>query len=123
LTLTSGEEIQKVFSSGAGILPASVERIFFPEKTSQIPDRPALTIVVLSPDNSLQDEKATQKLVETMTRDYGASSRTFKSALVFCVPDSADALRDEARKVGGGSFPSQGLLLIPILISDRNLLS
>jgi len=37
--------------------------------------------------------------VEATIREYGASARTFKSALVFCVPDSADALRDEARKV------------------------
>lgn len=88
------EEIQKVFAAGAG-----VERLYFPEKSSQVPDRPAVTLIVLSLDNSLQDDKATAKLVETMTREYGASSRTFKSALVFCVPDSADALRDEARKV------------------------
>jgi len=88
------EEIQKVFSAGAG-----VERIFFPEKTGQVPDRPAVTLVVLSPDNSLQDDKATTKLVETTTREYGSSARTFKSALVFCVPESASVLRDEARKV------------------------
>jgi hypothetical protein len=88
------EEIQKVFAAGAG-----VERIFFPEKTSQVPDRPTVTLVVLSPDNSLQDDKATTRLVETVVREYGSSARTFKSALIFCVPDSADALRDEARKV------------------------
>src|SRR6266404_5410227 len=89
------EETQKVFAAGG----AGVERIYFPEKTSQVPDRPVVTLVVLSPDNSLKDDKATVKLVETNTREYGASSRTFKSALVFCVPESADALRDEARKV------------------------
>lgn len=88
------EEIQKVFSAGAG-----VERIYFPEKTGQVPDRPAVTLVVLSPDDSLQDDSATVKFVETITREYGSQGRTFKSALVFCVPDAADALRDEARKV------------------------
>ena len=87
-------EVQKVFTAGAG-----VERIFFPEKTGQVPDRPAVTLVVLSPDQSMQDEKATTKFVETVTREYGSSSRTFKSALVFCMPESADAIRDEARKV------------------------
>jgi hypothetical protein len=88
------EEIQKVFAAGAG-----VERIYFPEKTSQVPDRPAVTLIALAPENSLQDDKATTKLVETITREYGSSSRTFKSALIFCVPESAAALRDEARKV------------------------
>src|SRR5262249_25600830 len=56
-------------------------------------------LVVLSPDKSLQDDKATTKLVEIVVREYGSSARTFKSALVFCVPDAADALHDEARKV------------------------
>ncbi len=88
------EEIQKVFAAGA-----AVERVFFPEKTNQVPDRPAVTLVILSPDDSLQDERATTKVVETITREYGSSSRTFKSALIFCVPESADVLRDEARKV------------------------
>ncbi len=87
------EEIQTVFAGGA------VERVFFPQKTNQVPDRPAVTLVILSPDDSLQDEKATHQLVETITREYGSSSRTFKSALIFCVPESADVPRDEARKV------------------------
>ncbi len=88
------EEIQKVFVAGSG-----VERIFFPEKSNQVPDRPAITLVVLPPEQSLQDEKATAQFVETLTREAGSSNRTFKSALIFCVPDAADALCDEARKV------------------------
>jgi hypothetical protein len=88
------EEIQKVFAAGSG-----VERIFFPEKSNQVPDRPAVTLVVLPPDQSLQDEKATTQFVETVTREAGSSNRTFKSALIFCVPDAPDALCDEARKV------------------------
>lgn len=87
-------EIQKVFALGVG-----AERVYFPEKTIQVPDRPAVTLVVLSPDQSLHDEKTTAAFVETMTREYGTSSRTFKSALIFCVPDSPDSLREDARKV------------------------
>jgi hypothetical protein len=34
-----------------------------------------------------------------MTREYGTSARTFKSALIFSVPESPDALREDARKV------------------------
>ena len=88
------EEIQKVFAAGSG-----VERVFFPDKSNQIPDRAAVTLVVLAPDMSLQDETGTTKFIESVTRESGSSSRTFKSALIFCVPDSADALCDEARKV------------------------
>ncbi len=94
------EEIQKVFGSGAGILPTStLDRIYFPEKSNQVPDRPVVTLVLLPPEQSLQDEKATTQFVETITRESGSSSRTFKSALIFCVPDAPDALCDEARKV------------------------
>ena len=88
------EEIQKVFSTGNGL-----ERIYFAEKTIQIADRPAVTLVVLSPDQSLQDEKATTAFVENMIREYGTSSRTFKSSIIFCVAESPDALREDARKV------------------------
>jgi Protein of unknown function (DUF499) len=87
-------EIQKVFSAGVG-----AERIYFPEKTIQVADRPTVTLVVLAADQSLQDEKATKPFVETMTREYGTSARTFKSALIFCVPESPDGLREDARKV------------------------
>ena len=87
-------EVQKVFAAGAG-----AERVYYPEKTIQVADRPTVTMVVMAPDQSLQDEKATTQFVETMTREYGNSSRTFKSALIFCVPESSDTLRDDARKV------------------------
>ena len=88
------EEIQKVFAAGAG-----VERIYFPEKSGQVPDRPAITLVVAPPEQSMQDEKAALQFAETITREYGSSGRTFKSALIFCVPESTEALREEARKV------------------------
>jgi Protein of unknown function (DUF499) len=88
------EEIQKVFSTGNGL-----DRVFFAEKTIQIADRPAVTLVVLSPDQSLQDEKATTAFVESMIREYGTSSRTFKSSIIFCVPETPDNLREDARKV------------------------
>jgi hypothetical protein len=83
-----------VFSTGNGL-----ERIYFAEKTIQIADRPAVTLVVLSPDQSLQDEKATTAFVENMIREYGTSSRTFKSSIIFCVPEMPDNLREDARKV------------------------
>src|SRR6266849_6077770 len=87
-------EIQKVFSAGSGL-----ERIYFPEQSNQIPDRPVLTVVILAPEVSMQDKNKTLQLVETMTRDCGNSSRTFKSALIWCIADSAGTIHDDARKV------------------------
>ncbi|MBW1928071.1 MAG: DUF499 domain-containing protein [Deltaproteobacteria bacterium] len=87
-------EVQKVFSSETGL-----DRIFFPEKSNQIPDRPALTFVVLAPDQSMQEEQETIRLVESMTKEHGKSSRTFKNALIWCVPESPEGLKDDARKL------------------------
>ncbi|MEW6381834.1 MAG: DUF499 domain-containing protein [bacterium] len=87
-------EIQKVFTCGSNI----VEQVFFPEKSIQIPDRPALTLIIVAPDQVMQDERKTTDWVDTMTREYGTSARTYKSALIWCIPDGASTIRDEARK-------------------------
>src|ERR1700730_4797058 len=84
-------EVQRVFTGG------SLERVFFPEKSGQISDHPALTLVVVAPEQSLLD-KATRDFIESATKESGTSGRTYKSGLVWAVPDSPDALRDEARK-------------------------
>jgi hypothetical protein len=75
-----------------------IELIAFPEKSSQIPDRPVVTFVVLSPEFSMLNER-TLPLIESMTRESGTSSRTFKSGVVWCVADNATPLQEEARKI------------------------
>src|SRR5262249_7519305 len=45
------------------------------------------------------DEPRTMRFIEQATRERGSSSRTFKNALVWCVPDSGAALADETRKL------------------------
>jgi hypothetical protein len=87
-------EVQKVFVEGKGV----VDRFFFPEKSGQIPDAARLTLVVLPPDRAAAD-KTTQAFVDGSTKEHGSSARTFKSALIWAVPEGPDALRDEARKV------------------------
>lgn len=86
-------EVEKVFGAGKGI-----ERIFFPERTNQVPDRAALTLVVLAPENEA-GEAATAKLMETIAKEHGSSSRTYKSALLWCVAEDGTLLSEEARKV------------------------
>jgi len=88
------EEIQKVFPTGEG-----VERIFFPDKSAQIPDRPAITLVVMGLDQSINEDSKIGAKVETMTREYGKSARTYKSAVLWVIPESAGPLREEARKL------------------------
>lgn len=88
------DEIQKVFPAGVG-----VERIFFPEKSAQIPDRPVITLVILGPDQSVQEAPEIQKEVDTLTREHGRSARTYKSALLWIVPESGGQMREEARKM------------------------
>jgi hypothetical protein len=83
--------IIKVFNEGTIFKP-----VFFPEKSSDIQDNPALALIVLSPDHRRQD-KATIDLVESMTRDHGTSARTYKSALIWSMVDNDSSLASEAR--------------------------
>jgi hypothetical protein len=93
-------EIEKVFSFGsAQDRPAGlVSRVFFPQKSNDIPDRATLTLVIVSPEYPMSDP-TTLTLVEKMTREYGASARTFKSALIWAIADNPTGLKDDARKL------------------------
>jgi hypothetical protein len=86
-------EVQKVFAHQAG-----VERVYFPERSNQVPDRPAITLIVMAPDQGL-GESETLAFVEQVTRESGNSGRTYKSALIWSIPDTAASLYDEARKL------------------------
>jgi hypothetical protein len=72
--------------------------VFFPQKSGQIPDRPALTLVVMPSDMSAEDA-STRKALETMASDSGQSARTFKSGLIWAVAEDAGTIWEEARKV------------------------
>lgn len=87
-------EIQKIFAS-----KEFVERVFFPEKSIQIFDRPVISFLIADLDRTMEDEKATRQFVEQMIRECGTTARTFKSALIWVVPDSAQPMREEARKI------------------------
>ncbi len=87
-------EIQRTFQGNN-----LVEKVYFPEQSNQVTDRPVLTIGVLAPEHSVLESAGLLTFLETMTREYGQSSRTFKSALIWAVPESAQALREDARRV------------------------
>ena len=88
------EAVQKVFPATDGL-----DRKFFPDKSAQIPDVPLITLVVMSPERSLQDDPKVREFIETMTREYGKSARTYKSGLIWIVPESGGPLREAARKL------------------------
>ena len=85
------EEISRLFSDSAFVL-------LFPEESADIPDRPLLTLVVLSPDYIKRDPH-TVRLIETYTRDYGTADRHFKNALIWVAPDDSESMAFEARKL------------------------
>jgi Protein of unknown function (DUF499) len=86
--------IQEVFNKR----PPGLEWSAFPGASGSVPDRPALTLVVMASDQTHGDP-GTRKLIEQIVREYGQSGRTFKSALIFAVPENDTALREEARKL------------------------
>jgi hypothetical protein len=88
------EEVLEVFKKKV----AGVEFNPFPEKSGQVLDRPILTLIAFAPNAPLQNA-STLQTIEQMTRECGTSSRTFKSALVWCVADASSTIYDEARKV------------------------
>ncbi|MBI4322283.1 MAG: ATP-binding protein [Chloroflexi bacterium] len=86
------EEVQSVFRAG----PTIPARVYFPEKSGQIADVAVLTLVVLGPGRPLS-EPGTPRLIESLIREHGLAGRTFKSALLFAVPEGTSALQNEAR--------------------------
>jgi hypothetical protein len=87
-------QIEAVFPAADGI-----ERVFFPEQSAQVPNRPVVAFAVMAPAHSLRDEPGVATRLLDMTRKCGKTDRHFKSALIWIVPEQADAMRDEARKV------------------------
>jgi hypothetical protein len=87
-------EIQKVFAAGTG-----VERVYFPEKSNSVADRPALTLAILSPEVSMEEAESAKTAVKTMTWECGRSGRTFKSGIIWCVAESGQTLKEEAKRV------------------------
>ena len=85
-------EIQKLFAP-----KEFVDRVFFPEKSIQISDRPVITFLVADLDRTMEDEKTTRQFAAQMIRECGTTARTFKSALILVVPNSAQSMRQEAR--------------------------
>src|SRR5262249_30134064 len=64
------QQIKNVFDNPKN--PKGIDRLYFPERSNQISDRPALALIVLPPEQHMQD-KTTRVFIESVTREYGAS--------------------------------------------------
>ena len=60
---------------------------------------PTITFAIVDPLTGIQDDPKLQGRLESMTREHGKSARTFKSGLIWVVPDSASTMKEEARKL------------------------
>lgn len=72
--------------------------VHFPEKSIQIADRPALTVIVADLAQTMETEKATLAHIESLVRGSGSSARTYKSGQIWVVADSTRTMREEATK-------------------------
>ena len=73
--------------------------LFFPEKSIQISDRPALTVIVADLAQTMDQEKSTLAFIDGIVRESGNSARTFKSAQIWLVADTPRVMREDATKL------------------------
>ncbi len=92
------QQTQKLFDKHTHESSKQFQGVYFPTRSNDVPNHPQLVLVVLGLDTPFGDRKATE-LMETIVREHGSSGRTFKSAVVFVVPDAGDAIREAARNL------------------------
>lgn len=90
------QQTQKLFDKHSVEASKQIDRKYWPARSNDVPNRPMLTLVVMDLDTKAGEKKTTE-LMESIVRDCGSSGRTYKSALVFAVPDAGDAVREAAR--------------------------
>lgn len=90
------KQTQELFNKHSVDASKLIDRKYWPARSNDVPSRPMLTLVVLGIDTQAS-EKKTSELMESLVRDCGSSGRTYKSALIFAVPDSGNAVREAAR--------------------------
>ena len=72
--------------------------VLFPETPADLPDRPAITLVVAAPDHHKSDAKTLQ-LMTALTHQTADGQRIFKNGILWALPENDDQLRQEARSL------------------------
>lgn len=86
------QEVSSVFSE-----KNDIECILFPILNNQVPDRPALSFFILSPDMNFK-ESNTFTFIKDIFHSHGANPRVYKNGIIGVVAESAMGLKEEARK-------------------------
>jgi predicted AAA+ superfamily ATPase len=86
----------KDLSTPLGRATKEIVRKYSPQRSNDVPNHAGLTLVVFGLDLTA-NEKKTVEWMESIVRDCGASGRTYKSALIFAVPDAGNVVREAAR--------------------------
>jgi predicted AAA+ superfamily ATPase len=73
-----------------------LDRRFWPKRSNDVPNRAVLTLVILAQDTPAE-ARPTLQMMESIVRDCGSSGRTYKSAIIFAVPDAATNVREACR--------------------------
>jgi hypothetical protein len=94
------QQTQKVFDKHSVDASKPIDRKYWPARSNDVPNRPMLTLVVMGLDTQASDKKTTE-LMESLVRDCGSSGRTYKSALIFAVPDCGRATGQSKRRCLG----------------------
>ena len=68
----------------------------FPEESQDIPDQPALTLAVISPEHTRRDP-STLTLLQALTQRHGEKPRTFQNAIIGVASDEKSHIYTEAR--------------------------
>lgn len=90
------QQTQKIIDKNSTEACKLIDRKYWPARSNDVPNRPVLTLIAFGLDTPANEQK-TNVLMESIVRDCGSSGRTYKSALIFTVPDNGDAARAAAR--------------------------
>ena len=92
------EQTEKLFRKSSTDACKLIEREFFPTRSNDVKEAPKITLVVMGIEHPAQ-ERETLDLMNAIVKDSGTSGRTFKSALIFAVPDPTENLLEKAGEV------------------------
>jgi hypothetical protein len=92
------QQTQQLFDKHTTEASRHVDRRYSPARSNDVPNRPILTLVVFGLDAPAHESRTLDRM-EAIVRDCGASGRTFKSALIFAVPDAGENIHEAARNL------------------------
>ena len=82
--------VEQQFSKGTGI-----QKVYFPQDSSAVPDDPRMTLVIMSPDEEWRESNHIADRIGQWTKDRGRSPRLYPAALVWCIRKPGRDLRDK----------------------------